>query len=338
MIPAWPSRSSGLTCDTTSGTVGSIRQAAELSMTVAPWATAAGVRSRDTSPPAENRAMSTPSNADGTASPISSERPSRRTLCPADRPEARRRSSPTGKSRSLRTWIIVRPTTPVAPTTATVRECRFMRGVAPLARSLGRARPEYSSGCRASSREAWRGRRDGRSRRLPGGSARSRRRLGRTLCRILGEVALHGRLAGQVDPALAVDLGHHHHHLVADGHDVLDGRHVVVGELADPDEALLAGQDLDERAEAHDPGDLAQVEGPDLDLAGQALDPLDRLARVLAADRGDLHGAVVLDVDLGLGLLLDLADHRPTLADHLADLLGVDLDGDDARGVVAHLG
>jgi hypothetical protein len=33
----------------------------------------------------------------------------------------RRRSSPTGNSRSLRIWIIVRPTTPVAPTTATVR-------------------------------------------------------------------------------------------------------------------------------------------------------------------------------------------------------------------------
>ena len=69
------------------------------------------------------------------------------------------------------------------------------------------------------------------------------------------------RLAGEVDPALAVDLGHDDHHdLVADGHDVLDGRHVVVGELADPDEAFLARQDLDERAEAHDPGDLAQVE------------------------------------------------------------------------------
>ena len=40
---------------------------------------------------------------------------------PADRPEASRRSSPTGNSRSLRIWIIVRPTTPVAPTTATVR-------------------------------------------------------------------------------------------------------------------------------------------------------------------------------------------------------------------------
>src|SRR4029079_1124930 len=107
-------------------------------------------------------------------------------------------------------------------------------------------------------------------------------------------------------------------------------------ELADADEAFLARQDLDEGAEAHDPGDLAEVERPDLDLAGQALDPLDRLPRVLAGDGSDLHGAVVLDVDLGLGLFLDLADHRSTLADDLPDLLGVDLDRGDARREVAH--
>src|SRR5688500_6929263 len=153
---------------------------------------------------------------------------------------------------------------------------------------------------------------------------------------LLGEVALHGRLAGEVDPARAIDLDHDHHHLVGDGHDVLDGGHVVVGELADPDEALLARQDLDERAEAHDRGDLAEVQCADLDLARQALDPGDRLARVLTAHRGDLDRAVVLDVDLRLGLLLDLSDHGPTLADDLADLLGVDLARDDPGREVAH--
>ena len=110
-----------MTWETTSGTVGSIRQADELSMTVAPRATAAGASSLETSAPAENSAMSTPSKASGTASPISSVRPSIDTVRPADRPEASRRNSPTGNSRSLRIWIIVRPTTPVAPTTATVR-------------------------------------------------------------------------------------------------------------------------------------------------------------------------------------------------------------------------
>src|SRR5258705_1450449 len=170
----------------------------------------------------------------------------------------------------------------------------------------------------------------------PAFAVRARNRIGSGAHRLLGEMPLHRRLAGQVDPALAVDLHHDDHHLVADGHDVLDGRHVVVGELADPDEAFLARQDLDERAEAHDPGDLAEVQRPDLDLAGQALDPLDRLARVLARHGRDLHGPVVLDVDLGLGLLLDLADHRAALADDLPDLLRVDLDRRDPGGEVAH--
>ena len=173
-IPGCPSRSSGLTWDTTSGTVVSIRQADELSMTVAPWATAAGASSREMSAPAENSAMSTPSKASATASPISSVRPSIDTVRPADRPEASRRSSPTGNSRSLRIWIIVRPTTPVAPTTATVRGRRFMKGLAPLALSLGRARPEYSSGpFRTGCKRVCRTRNE-TSRRSPGGSPRLR--------------------------------------------------------------------------------------------------------------------------------------------------------------------
>ena len=97
MIPMWPSRSSGLTCDTTSGTVGSIRQADELSITVAPCATAAGASSFETSAPAEKRAMSTPSKASGVASPISCVWPSTETVLPTDLPDASRRNRPTGK-------------------------------------------------------------------------------------------------------------------------------------------------------------------------------------------------------------------------------------------------
>src|SRR5687768_6258135 len=371
MIPSWPARSSGLTWLTTSGMAGSIRQADELSMTVAPRAAAWGARAREMSAPALKSAMSTPSKASGTASWISISRPSTRTTRPADRPEARSRSSPIGNARSPSTAIMVLPTAPVAPTTATVRDVGWViRGGlrAWLRRDFGSSGhgPEYSNGPHGTRsvgvpsavvewlagttpaggriRPGWVAALNQKTPAMPGpslcfGSVGARRApRGLRLDGLLGEVALHGRLAGEVDPALAIDLDHDHHHLVADGHDVLDGGHVVVGELADADEAFLARQDLDEGAEAHDPGDLAQVEGTDLDLAGEALDPLDRLARVLARDRGDFDGAVVLDVDLGGGLFLDLADHRSTLADDLADLLGVDLDRDDARCEVAHLG
>ena len=112
-----------------------MRHADELSITVAPQATAAGASSRDAPAPAEKSAMSTPSNAAWVASPISWVWPSIDSILPADRSEASSRSSPTGNSRSFRTWIIVRPTTPVAPTTATVRCRRFIESMAPRVRT-----------------------------------------------------------------------------------------------------------------------------------------------------------------------------------------------------------
>ena len=54
------SRSCGLTSDTTSGTSGSIRQADELSTTVAPAAATRGASAREVVAPAENSTMSRP--------------------------------------------------------------------------------------------------------------------------------------------------------------------------------------------------------------------------------------------------------------------------------------
>jgi hypothetical protein len=69
MMPSCHSPSSGFTWLTMSGTFGSMRQALELSITVAPRAAASGASWRETSPPAENKAMSTPSNASGALPP-----------------------------------------------------------------------------------------------------------------------------------------------------------------------------------------------------------------------------------------------------------------------------
>ena len=54
-------RASAFTSGTTSGTSGSMRQADELSITVAPAAATRGARARDAVAPAENRARSSPS-------------------------------------------------------------------------------------------------------------------------------------------------------------------------------------------------------------------------------------------------------------------------------------
>src|SRR5438309_1889250 len=145
-------------------------------------------------------------------------------------------------------------------------------------------------------------------------------------------------LAAQVEPTLAVDLDRLDHDLVADVAHLLDALYPMVGELGDVDQSVLVRQHLDKGAERHDAHDLALVDLADLDLVGEALDPVDRLTAGFLVDRGDEDTAVVFDVDLSPGLLGDLADHLASRADDVADLVGVDEDRGDARRVVAHLG
>src|SRR2546430_2236954 len=112
----------------------------------------------------------------------------------------------------------------------------------------------------------------------------------------------------------------------------------LVGNLRDVHQAVAAGQDGHESAEIHQARDLAFVHLTHLDVGSDELDAPLRLAPGGARDRGDLDRAVALDVDGGAGLLGDLADDRPALADDVADLLLIDLERDDRRGPLGHLG
>src|SRR4051812_36868306 len=100
-----------------------------------------------------------------------------------------------------------------------------MVGAASLVLSQGRARREYSSGHLPDRRPDPRpGLESEESKEPPGkpdGSFGVALGRDRGLDGLLGEVALHGRLAREVDPALAVDFEDDDHDLVADGHDVL---------------------------------------------------------------------------------------------------------------------
>ncbi len=111
--------SSGLTSETTSGTSGSIRQADELSTTTAPAATTFGAVARDAPLPLENSARSRPlKSAVAVSSTVIS--PSRHgSRVPAERAEAKNRSSVTGNPRSASNVRITPPTCPVAPNTPT---------------------------------------------------------------------------------------------------------------------------------------------------------------------------------------------------------------------------
>ena len=95
--------------------------------------------------------------------------------------------------------------------------------------------------------------------------------------------------------------------------------------------AVGSGDEFDEATEVLDRDDLAVVDRAKLDLRTERLDFGTRLGGLLAVGACDEHGSILFDVDLGARALLDATDHLAAWSDQLADLLGVDLDGDDAR-------
>src|SRR5215470_8367329 len=160
---------------------------------------------------------------------------------------------------------------------------------------------------------------------------------------LAGRFPLHDLDRDERQLAAVVHLADLHLDLVADlDHvvDVLDpGAAVQLADLGDVQQAVLAGQQRDERAER---GRLHHgAEEPLAHLGDVRVgDRVDRRARGLggrAVGGADVDRAVVLDRDLGAGVLLDGVDHLPLGADDLADLVHRDLDGDDPRRVRAHL-
>ena len=135
-------------------------------------------------------------------------------------------------------------------------------------------------------------------------------------------------LAGKIDAALFIDLDDLAPGLVANIQNILHLFHKAVFQLIDADQAFLAGSDLHEGAEVHDAGDLAIEQIAHLGILGDGFDHLAGLFAIGGVDCRDADGAVVLDVDLGVGLGGDLLDDCAALADDLADLVGIDGDLD----------
>ena len=102
--------SSGLTSATTRGTSGSIRQAEELSTTTAPAAATLGAVAREAVLPLENRARSRPEKSAVAVSSTTISPPAHGRVVPADRTEAKKRTSVTGKRRSASRARITPPT------------------------------------------------------------------------------------------------------------------------------------------------------------------------------------------------------------------------------------
>ena len=109
---------------------------------------------------------------------------------------------------------------------------------------------------------------------------------------------------------------------------------IGVGELGDMDEAVFAGKDLDKRAELEEPDDSAFELVAGAERPGQVFDSLLRRVACRAVYRRDIDRAVLLDVNLRTGIGGDLLDRLAARSDDQADLLGFDVQRDDARRIV----
>jgi hypothetical protein len=144
---------------------------------------------------------------------------------------------------------------------------------------------------------------------------------------------------GKGDLALRVDVLDEHLHVVAEVEHVLDALDPLArSQLGDVQEAVPPGEDVDEGAELGDVDDLARVDGAYLGARGVE-DQLDAASGLvdgrglLGADGHPPDAAVVVDGDVGAGLLLEGVDHLALRADHLADLVHRDLEADDLGGI-----
>ena len=111
MMPlrALPS-SCGLTSLTMSGTSLSMRNAEELSMTIAPASANRGACTREVEAPAENSATSSSETSAVAASSTTMSWPRHGSVVPADRAEAKKRSDAKGNARSSSSRRITPPT------------------------------------------------------------------------------------------------------------------------------------------------------------------------------------------------------------------------------------
>src|SRR5581483_6746303 len=97
-----------------------------------------------------------------------------------------------------------------------------------------------------------------------------------------------------------------------------------------------AGEELDEAAKFLDGDNLATIDLADLGLGGHAFDGVAGDLHTLLGDGVDVDCAVVLDVDFAAGFLDEAFDVFAAGADEGANLLRINAQLNDARGVLAH--
>src|SRR5439155_6099273 len=150
---------------------------------------------------------------------------------------------------------------------------------------------------------------------------------------LAGQFTTQSSAAGEIDAALRIDLDDHDGDFVADGDNVLGPHDLVVGQLGGAHQAFFAWQDFHEGSELDQAPDGARVDLANLPLLCQRPDCIHAQLLGLAGAGGDIDAAIILAIDLGAALLLNLANHLATRANDCTNLVRVNLDSLDARSV-----
>src|ERR1051326_3359459 len=149
-------------------------------------------------------------------------------------------------------------------------------------------------------------------------------------------LAQHG-LPGELDAIVIVNRDDFHSHLVTDLAHVFDAADELVVQLADVAQTVASWQDFDEGAEVFDRRHFALVYLADAHLFSESLDTSPGTLGTGGLGVGNVHGAVIFDVELGTGFLLNALDRLAARANQQADLLGIDANLQQPRRQAADL-
>src|SRR5579859_7545701 len=112
-----------------------------------------------------------------------------------------------------------------------------------------------------------------------------------------------------------------------------DAVDALVGYLRNVQQSVLAWKHADDCAEIEKLQYGAVIDAADFHFRRDFLDAALGCFATFGGYAGNGYRTVVIDVDGSPGFFGDCADDRPTFADYIADLFGLDLDGDHARRV-----
>ena len=111
-------------------------------------------------------------------------------------------------------------------------------------------------------------------------------------------------LAGEADLTVLIDGCNHNGQFVAHVNNIFHFLDAFSIQLGDMNHTIHTGKDLHESAKVGHTDDLTSINSADLRGFGQALDTFAGNCFGFAIRRGNINGAVIIDVDLGACLFL----------------------------------